>query len=222
VGTASSATFTQADVALDHNVIGLQAGATSNVFISDQDTTISAHDNLTLGVTIVSGSHLFDFGGKIVAYGNGLSGVSVASRSGIDVDAAGSIASYQNAADGILLEELSLLNMFNTPQFSGVQGTTNVDAHQNTGNGVSVFGMSAVHMFNQAKILSQNNGAAGLLADNGSSLSVSNSTVKGNARGDILLSFGARAELTLNTIGTVICDKTSLIRGDTGVNCPKK
>lgn len=221
IGTASNATFSRANVVSEHNILGIQAGATSNIFLNDPGTTMTANDNATIGVTIVSGSHLFTFGGRIICFNNGLSGVSVASRSGIDVDAAGSIVSYNNAGDGVLLQELSLLNIFNAPQFSGSQGFSTVDTHQNVGNGISALGISVVHMFNQAKIFSQQNGAAGLFADDGSSLFVTQSTVTANATSDILLRFGARADLTLNTIGQIQCDQTALIRGDTGAVCPQ-
>jgi parallel beta-helix repeat protein len=221
IGTASNATFSQANVVSTHNILGIQAGNTSNIFITDPGTTITANDNAAMGVTIVSGSHLFDFGGRIICFNNGLRGVYVTSRSGIEVDAAGSIVSYNNAGEGVLVQKLSLLNIFNAPQSSGVQGISTVEVYQNARNGISALGNSVVSMFNQAKILSQQNGAAGLFADDGSSLFVTQSTVTANATSDILLRFGARADLTLNTIGQIHCDQTSLIRGDTGAVCPQ-
>ena len=37
---------------------------------------------------------------------------------------------------------------------------------------------------------------------------------------DIVLRFGSRGTFKGNTIGTISCDETSLVRGDEGVTCP--
>jgi hypothetical protein len=68
----------------------------------------------------------------------------------------------------------------------------------------------------------QQNGDAGLLADNGSAVHVINSTITGNRPGrDIVLTFGARADLAQNpALGSITCDETVLIRGDTVTVCP--
>lgn len=221
IGTASNATLARATVVSAHNTLGMQVASTSNIFLNDAETILTAHDNATIGVTITSGSHLFSFGGRILCFSNGLSGVFVASRSGMEVDRAGAIVSHHNGEDGVLVQTVSLLNLFNAPQFSGAQGFSTVETHHNGRHGISALVLSAVHMFNQAKIVSQHNGAAGLFADDGSSLLVIQSTVTDNATSDILLSFGARADLTLNTIDQIHCDQTSLIRGDTGAGCPQ-
>jgi len=73
------------------------------------------------------GAHLFNFGGKIVASGNG---ISIFSRSGFDMDAASLVSSFNNQQDGIHLEELSTVNLFNTPAFSGVPGTTTLQVYK--------------------------------------------------------------------------------------------
>jgi nitrous oxidase accessory protein NosD len=60
----------------------------------------------------------------------------------------------------------------------------------------------------------QRNAECGL--DDGASITISQYSDNGT---DIDLSFGARATLKGNTIGTITCDKGSMIRGD--VTCPE-
>lgn len=74
-------------------------------------------------------------------------------------------------------------------------------------------------MFDQAKILSHDNTGEGIQVDDGSSITLITSTVANNHT-DVGLTFGSRGEFTGNTIGTLVCDATSLIRGDTGKSCP--
>jgi hypothetical protein len=60
----------------------------------------------------------------------------------------------------------------------------------------------------------------GLIADNGSDIRLDQGgTVTGNGT-DIVLRFGSRGTFNGNTIGTISCDETSLVRGDEGVTCP--
>ena len=56
--------------------------------------------------------------------------------------------------------------------------------------------------------------------DNGSSLTLLDSTIAHNQASDVTLTFGSRGEFAKNTIGTLTCDASSLIRGDTGKTCP--
>ena len=190
------------------------------MFLGDPGCTINAVNNFTTGLTVVSGAHLFNFGGKIVASGNGINGISIFSRSGFDMDAASLVSSFNNQQDGIHLEELSTVNLFNTPAFSGVPGTTTLQVYNNAVNGISTLLNSQVHMFNQTAIQSHDNTGIGLQVDNGSSLTLMDSTIAHNKAGDVTQTFGSRGEFTKNTIGTLACDATSLIRGDTGKTCP--
>jgi hypothetical protein len=60
----------------------------------------------------------------------------------------------------------------------------------------------------------------GLLGDDGSTIRVDQGgTITGNGT-DIVLRFGSRGTFNGNTIGTIMCDETSIVRGDTGVTCP--
>jgi hypothetical protein len=187
--------------------------------LSNPGTTVNTLNNATVGLTVVSGSHLFAFGGIIVTSGNGLDGFDIASRSGMDLDAGTQASSFNNGRDGIHEEELSMVNLFNNPMFSGNPGFTTLQVYNNTGNGVSLLANSQLHMFDQAKILSNNNKAEGIAVDDGSGLALLNSTIQSNQK-DVTLTFGSRGDFLDNTIGTLSCDATALIRGDTGKACP--
>ena len=64
-----------------------------------------------------------------------------------------------------------------------------------------------------------NNARLGVMADDGVSLIVTTSTMKGNVVKDIQLTFGARADLRTLTFGTYTCDATVLVRGTSGIVC---
>src|SRR5262249_15587687 len=60
----------------------------------------------------------------------------------------------------------------------------------------------------------------GILGDDGSDIRIDQGgTITDNGM-DIVLRFGSRGTFNGNTIGTITCDETSLVRGDTGVTCP--
>ena len=216
LGNTSSLVFAAATVEVTQNILGVQIGINSSASIADAATTVTTSRNLTTGFTVVSGSTLFVFEGAIVSEGNRLNhGVSANSRSNIDLDRGGSITTRANGQDGVQLED-SLLNLFNMP---GLRGSK-VEATQNGRHGVSAFVGSKIDLSGDSVIFSRENTGAGLLADNGGSVRVLNSTIIDNTRGDVVLSFGARADLTRNTLGLLICDATVLLRGDTGTVCP--
>ena len=175
--------------------------------------------NLATGLTIVSGAHMVSFGGTINATGNRV-GVSVNSKAGLDLDAGSMLNSSNNNGDGVLIQDDSVMTVFNTPQFSGAPGFSTIDAHNNTGSGVKVLTGSTLTLVNQARVLSNQNTRNGLVADNGVGLTLVNSTVMGNTLTDIQLTFGTRADLQTLTFGTYTCDATVLVRGTSGITCP--
>jgi hypothetical protein len=72
---------------------------------------------------------------------------------------------------------------------------------------------------NQVELFSQNNLGSGVEADNGSVITLLKAIVNGNASNkDVVLSFGARSDITNSTIGSIVCDRSVLSRGD--VVCP--
>lgn len=219
LGATSSATVNAATVSASRNTLGIQISLSSSWFFSNPGANVQANNNATVGLTVVSGAHLFAFGGTLVTSGNGLDGLDIASRSGMDLDAGTQASSFNNQRDGLHVEELSMVNFFNNPQFSQNPGFTTIQLYGNAGNGVSLQNNSQLHMFDQAKVLAHNNTGLGIQVDDGSSLTLINSTIQNNPT-DIFLTFASRGDFTANTIGKVSCDATSLIRGLPGKACP--
>ena len=212
----SSIVFANAAATITRNTLGIAVGLNSGASIADAATTVTTSANLTTGFTVVSGSSLLVFEGAIVAQNNRFNhGVSANSKSSIDLDRGGSIMATHNGLDGVQLED-SLLNMFNMPELRG----STVVATDNQRHGLSTFVGAKIDLSVDSQITSQRNSQAGLFADNGGSVRVSKSTLTNNGMTDVALSFGTRAEFTQNTIGTITCDATVLIRGDTGTVCP--
>ncbi|HEY7388899.1 MAG TPA: hypothetical protein VH640_10345 [Bryobacteraceae bacterium] len=220
INGSSSFTLSQAQVVVSANTLGIQIGTGASAFISDAATSVNVSNNVTTGLTIVSGSHMVDFGGTITATGNGIHGVSIDSKAGLDLDAAAVLNASGNTQDGVHLEETSVLTMFNTPAFSGAPGTTTINTHNNGGNGLSVLTASNFTVIHQAALISTNNTMDGVQVDNGSSLTLIQSTVTGNTARDVILTFGSRGDITTSTIGKVTCDATVLIRGSLSAVCP--
>ncbi len=215
----SSLTFSLANATISGNALGIQVATAANAFLNDSKTVINANDNLATGLTIVSGAHMVSFGGTINASGNSLNGVSVNSKGGLDLDAGSQLNAFNNG-DGVVLQEASVMTVFNIPQFSGAQGFSTINSHNNQGNGIRVQGGSTLTLSNQAKIISTQNANTGLLADNGVGLTLVNSTLLGNTVKDLQMTFGVRADLRTLTFGTYSCDRTVLVRGTSGITCP--
>ena len=215
----SAITFAQATVVANGNALGIQIATGASGFINDSATTVTATNNFSVGLTIVSGAHLVSFGGTINASGNPIAGVSVNSKAGLDLDAASTLNSTNNGA-GLLLQDASVMTVFNTPMFSGAPGFSTVNASHNTQDGVRVLSGSTLTLSNQAKVVSSENGGTGLVADGALATTLVNSTLNANAVTDLRLTFGTRADLRTLTLGTYSCDATVLVRGTSGVTCP--
>ncbi len=156
----SSLTISLANATVSKNVLGIQVATGANAFLNDSNTVINVNDNLATGLTVVSGAHMVSFGGTINASGNPLNGVSVNSKGGVDLDAGSQFNAFNNG-DGVVMQETSVMTVFNNPQFSG-------------------------------------------------------NTVR-----DLQLTFGTRADLRTLTFGTYTCDATVLVRGTSGIVCPR-
>jgi hypothetical protein len=207
-------------VSASGNALGIQIAANANAFINDSQSVINATDNLSTGLTVVSGAQLFSFGGTINASGNPVVGVSVNSRAGLDLDAASTLNSTGNG-EGVRIQQGSVVTVFNTPQFSGVPGFSTINAQNNIGNGVRVLSGATLTLVNQARVVSTQNGAVGLIGDNGTGVTLVNSTITGNTTRDIQLAFGTRADFQTLDFGTATCDATVLVRGTSGITCPQ-
>jgi hypothetical protein len=215
----SSITLSQATVSATGNALGIQVATSANAFIADSGSVINATNNLATGLTIVSGSHLVSFGGTINASGNPVAGVSVNSKSGLDLDAGSTLNSFSNG-DGLLIQQNSVMTVFNTPQFSGAPGFSTISVHDNIRTGVRVLTDAVLTLVNQARVRSNQNGTTGFVADNGAGVTLVNSNITGNTAGDIQLTFGVRADLRTLMFGSYTCDATVLVRGTSGIVCP--
>jgi hypothetical protein len=215
----SSITFAQATVAANSNALGIQIATNANAFINDSATAITVNNNFSTGLTVVSGAHLVSFGGSINAAGNPVAGVSVNSKAGLDLDA-GSTLTTSNNGTGLLIQEGSVMTVFNNPQFSGKPGFSTVDANHNAGDGIRVLTGSTLTLSNQARIAATSNTRSGLVADNGAGVTLVNSTATGNGVKDVQLTFATRADVTTSSFGTYTCDATVLVRGTAGIVCP--
>ena len=178
----------------------MQIAAGANAFISDPATVMNADHNLVTGL-MVAGAHMLIVGGTFNASDNPVSGVSVKSNGGLDLDAAATLNSASNG-DGVVVQEGSVMTVFSTPQLSGVIGFSTLNVHSNTGNGIRVLTGSTLALTDQARVVSKQNSRTGLVADNGVGITLVNSTITGNIMKDLQLTFGARADFQTLVFGS--------------------
>jgi hypothetical protein len=228
VNNGSSINLAAGNLTATGSPVGVQLGTNASGFLDGQ-SSINASNNFALGLTMVSGAHMVDFGGTITANGNGLQGIALDSKAGLDIDAGGQVQANNNFGDGVHLEELSVMTVFNTPQFSGNPNTTTLVAQGNAANGINMLTNSAIFDVNFAALQISGNAAAGIALDDGSSINFAQNvpvsgSVHSNITGnhpDLALSFASRVTTILNdTVGTVSCDATSLVRGPLAITCP--
>lgn len=109
------------------------------------------------------------------------------------------------------------MTLFNTTGFSGVPGNNRLKSHDNVGNGIAILSGSNMTLVSQVQPESLNNTGAGVLADNGSAVTLLNASLLANMP-EVMLFFGSRADIRASTVGTIQCDPSVLARGD--VACP--
>ena len=228
INGGSSLTLVQANLTVSSNTLGVAAWTGASGFIADSFSKLTVSNNVTTGLTVVSGSHMVDFGGAITCTGNGIHGISVDSKAGLDLDAASQVISSNNSGDGLHLEETSVVTIFNNPMFSGQPGNTTLTAQNNQANGINLETLSNLAVINFATLNVSGNHMAGIAVDDGSNVSFlqtttvsgAQTTVTGNSP-DVALSFGSRfTSLSNDTFGTATCDATVLVRGPFPVSCP--
>ena len=227
VNNGSSLTLTGAMVTLTANNVGVQVGTGASAFV-DGASLLSSFGNSSIGLTMVSGAHMTVFGGSIEANSNGLQGIALDAKSGLDMDAGAQVEANYNSGDGVHLEQLSEMTIFNTPQFSGTWVPTMLTAEQNTGDGINLLTNSEILVDNVAEVQVDGNSMAGIGLDDGSSFGFGQTipvagvqtAVTGN-NPDVNLTFTSRLTTIGNdTVGTIKCDATSLVRGPLAVACP--
>jgi hypothetical protein len=214
--SGSTAALTGSFAAAGNHVAGLSASGSA--ITASQAATVNANNNLNTGLALAAGSRMVSLGATLNTSGNSVNGVLVQSNSTLVIDAASTLDSFNNG-EGVVVQEGSVMTVVNTPQFSGVQGFSTLNAHNNTASGVRILSGSTLALTNQARVLSSQN-LRGLVADNGVGLTLVNSTITGNNAGDIQLTFGTRADLRTLAFGSYTCDATVLVRGTSGIICP--
>ena len=228
VNNGSSLTLTGANLNISNNTLGLQMGTNASGFLDGQ-STLNASQNFSDGITLVSGSHMVDFGGTIVASQNLIHGISLNSKAGLDLDAGSQVTADDNLQDGVHLEQQSVMTIFNNPQFSQVPAATNLILKSNGMIGARLLTGSRILVDNFAEMNVQANQQGGIILDDGSALSFGQTiTVTGvttlvqqNGVVDVGLTFGSHLTYIANdTLQTIACDATSLIRGPGAPVCP--
>ena len=194
----------------------------------DGQSTLIANQNFSDGITIVSGSHVVDFGGTIQTISNAIHGISLNSKAGLDLDAGSQVTSDFNQGDGVHLEQGSEVTVFNNPNFSGNPNATALTTQSNLGNGIELLTGSRLVVDNFAAVFDQQNGLAGIAADDGSSVSFGQTIPVANVTSfiatnnpDIRLSFGSHFTYLANDASMVTCDATALVRGPGNITCPR-
>ena len=228
INNGSSLNLHVANVTVSNNLLGIQMGTNASGFL-DFGSTLNTSRNLTDGLTIVSGSHVVNFGGTIQSDLNGFHGISINSKAGLDMDAGSAVNVSANSQDGIHMERESSMTIFNNPAFSGNPGVTTLQALGNNGNGINVLTNSGIQVSNYAQIQSTSNFGSGVVLDVGISLSFTqtvpvsglNTVIESNNGTDLLMSFGSRLTLLSGSVvGTFACDATVLARGPGAPTCP--
>jgi hypothetical protein len=160
--------------------------------------------NAEEGLTVFDTSSV-TFHGTIVSTNNGRGGIGISGASSAQVPGEVTMYATHNAHSGIAVTRASNFQ---------ARGTLHIE--HNGEHGVFVSSSSAFFGV-RALFLVKHNKRAGVKVDNGATIAlgqVSDKAIITDNGTDIDLSFGARATLKGNTIGTITCDKSSLVRGD--------
>jgi hypothetical protein len=203
----------------------------SGIFQADHVT--STH-NASSGISVF-GTSTAAFRTGTVSTTHNTVGVVALGHASLELSLAGpTLFTAYNAVDGVITADASDLRLdggllyatANGRRGLSIGGGSNltlfagaIRIEQNAaGVGVDVGSTGAV--FPAATLTIQGNTGIGLLADNGSTLRVLESATITDNDTDVVLAFGSRGTFVGNTLGTLTCDATSLVRGDVLVTCP--
>jgi hypothetical protein len=214
----SSITIDNTRVDSHANAMGMQVSVNSSLFLNGADALLDTSDNAFTGLTATSGSGLFAFGGRIESNGNkAFHGISLRSKSTMDMDRNIVVNANRNGLDGVLLED-STLNIFTLPF---VAETPRLVANDNGEHGLFAKNHALVDVSDRAQVEVRNNQKIGVLADNGSIMNLVDASVQGNGEVDLQYTFDSQGELNRNTFDTLGCDSSSRLRGTQAVSCPQ-
>jgi len=221
-----SMTMRGAQATLSGNTAGVQIALRSSLVMDAVDqnppSSLIAQDNDFFGITVTSNSHLFLFGAATVeTRNNGSNGLTVFTKSAVEVDRQGVLICDGNTLDGIRVEDSSV-NLFSINP-----ATRPVFTSTNNGQSGIFLGKAGIFDTNTAAITTvTDNGNGGLIADNNAIATFKSATIKNNAgpQGNVFLSFGSHGDFENNDIdGDIFCDSIfdNEIRGDEGNWCHK-
>jgi hypothetical protein len=182
---------------------------------------LETHHNGGSGLLIASSaSVLVLFGATVEAQNNQVHGIALFASAALNASDGVTVRAKGNAQDGIHVAQNTTFGV--TIFFGLVPLPQMVEASNNGGHGLSV-SVGASLAVDSTILTSRHNSGAGLFVDDGSTATLVGTpgtpvTLTENGGNDVILSFGSRATLVGNTIGTLTCDPTVLIRGT--VACP--
>jgi hypothetical protein len=210
---------------------GIEATETSTVRILG---TCEVRRNSDAGISITHGSSGL-FRADMVHTTHNAWGIAVLGHSSMALDGnMSTILAEENAVDGVVAADTSDLRLDgdkitstrNDRRGLSIGGGGNLTLFagtillENNPEGLTLAVGSAMAVFPTGNLTIQGNTTAGLTADNASTIRlIEGATITGNGT-DVVLLFGSNGTFNGNTIGTITCDETVLLRGDTGVTCP--
>ncbi len=205
---------------------GLQVSENSTAEVTDS----TFRRNGEWGIVVFDNSSLL-FHGTVNLTNNGKSGLGVIFTSTVGSFSGATIHLDNNAHHGILalgsfvhIDRKGGTVTMNNNKKNGVGlldsvfmlWAGNLSIARNGGKGIYVGSNSSLRDFGATWLIKDNKGE-GLAVENGGDVTMAGATITGNSI-DVDLGYGAHATLKGNAIGTVTCDKSSRIVGDTA--CP--
>jgi hypothetical protein len=168
--------------------------------------TVSLTNNGKSGLGVIFTSTVGSFSGATIHLDNNAHHGILALGSFVHIDRkGGTVTMNNNKKNGVgLLDSVFML-------WAG-----NLSIARNGGKGIYVGSNSSLRDFGATWLIKDNKGE-GLAVENGGDVTMTEATITGNSI-DVDLGYGAHATLKRNAIGTVTCDKSSRIVGDTA--CP--
>lgn len=211
-----SMTMRAATATTSGNSAGVQIALRSSLLLdaaNNPPSELVTKENAFFGITATSNSHLFLFGQVTVeARDNGSNGLTVFSKSAVEIDRDGTLICDGNTLDGIRVED-SGVNLFSIDP-------TTAPTLTSTNNGKAGLRVAKNGVFdtNTAAVTTiTDNTGGGLVVDNKSLATIKSATIEQNGFANVYLSFGSHGDFENNTIGGRIrCDnrQTTLTRGD--------
>jgi len=217
-----SLTMRGAEATLTGNTAGAQIALRSSLVMDavnqNLPSSLFTGSNDFFGITVTSNSHLFLFGDATVeARNNGSNGITIFTKSAVEVDRQGTLICEGNTLDGIRAEDSSI-NLFSI----NLATRPTLVSKNNGEAGIRLAKKSIFDTNSAANTFITDNINGGILVDNNSIVTLKSATVKNNGYANVYLSFGSNGDFEGNNIdGDIKCDSVldNEIRGDEGNWC---